>query len=43
MDKEEPLKLELIDFLESIRSKKEPLVTGEDGLEALRMCELALE
>ncbi|MBU0898504.1 MAG: hypothetical protein KJ613_01675, partial [Nanoarchaeota archaeon] len=35
MEGEEPLKLEIENFLESIRENKEPLVTGEDGLNAI--------
>jgi UDP-N-acetylglucosamine 3-dehydrogenase len=38
--KSEPLKEELKDFISSIKSNKQPLVSGEDGLKAL---ELALE
>ncbi len=34
---EEPLKLELQSFLECIRSGKKAVVSGEDGLEALKM------
>jgi len=33
----EPLKCEIIDFLEAINSKKRPLVSGEDGLEAVKI------
>lgn len=33
--KEEPLKLEIMQFLECIEKNKKPLVTGEDGLSAL--------
>jgi UDP-N-acetylglucosamine 3-dehydrogenase len=32
---EEPLKLELADFIESVRKDRPPLVSGEDGLQAL--------
>ena len=38
--KSEPLKEELKDFISCIKSNKQPLVSGEDGLKAL---ELALE
>jgi UDP-N-acetylglucosamine 3-dehydrogenase len=34
--KEEPLKLELENFIGSVKSGREPLVTGEDGLSVLR-------
>lgn len=45
--KEEPLKLELLDFLSSLESNKKlnsdfPLVTGEDGLAAIGMAEASL-
>lgn len=38
----EPLYLELENFTSSIQNKKEPLVTGQDGLTALQVCEAAL-
>lgn len=40
---DEPLKLELAHFVEAVSEKKEPLITGLDGLEALRIAEAALE
>lgn len=40
--KEEPLKRELEDFLDAIRGKREPLVTGEDAVETLKVAEAAL-
>ena len=40
---EEPLKLELIDFLESVENKKKPLVTGPEALEAVRIVEAGLK
>ncbi len=40
---EEPLKNELLDFLKSIESGKKPLVTGEEGLETLRVAQAAVE
>jgi UDP-N-acetylglucosamine 3-dehydrogenase len=40
---QEPLKRELLDFLESIRTGRDPLVTGSDGLEAIRVIEGAQE
>ena len=33
--KDEPLKLELMHFLDCVKNKKQPLTTGEDGLHAL--------
>ncbi len=41
--KEEPLRLELQDFLAAIREKRPPLVTGEDAIETLRVAEAAIE
>jgi len=38
---EEPLKRELVDFLEAIRDGKDPLVTGEDGLRSLQIAKAA--
>jgi len=38
----EPLYLELSDFTSAILEKRSPSVTGEDGLQALRVCEAAL-
>ncbi len=38
--KEEPLKLELQDFIECVRAKRTPLVSGESAKRAL---DLALE
>ena len=40
---DEPLKRELTHFVNAIREKKQPLVTGMDGLEALRIAEAALQ
>jgi len=39
---QEPLKLELQHFVQSIQSNKEPLVSGSDGLKALEIAEAAL-
>ena len=36
--KSEPLKNELIHFMECVEGKAKPIVTGEDALEALRSC-----
>ena len=41
--KEEPLKLELLDFLTAARDKRAPLVSGEDAVETLRVAEAAME
>ncbi len=41
--KEEPLKLELRDFLEAVTGRKEPLVDGEAGYEVLKTALAALE
>jgi UDP-N-acetylglucosamine 3-dehydrogenase len=43
LKKQEPLKNELLDFLEAIEKRKKPLVTGEDGVEAVRIAQAALE
>jgi len=37
--RDEPLKRELEDFVRAIRDKRAPLVTGEDGLRALKMAQ----
>ncbi len=39
--KKEPLKLELEDFLTSIKNNSTPLVSGEDGLRAVKLAEEA--
>lgn len=36
--KEEPLKLEILSFIKSVREDKKPLVTGEEALESLKIC-----
>jgi predicted dehydrogenase len=36
---EEPLKRELADFVEAIRARRAPAVTGEDGLRALALAQ----
>ncbi len=41
--KEEPLRRELEDFLTAVRQKGDPLVTGADALETLRVAEAAME
>ena len=40
---EEPLKMELESFVQSILDDKPPKVTGYDGLEALKVCEAAIK
>jgi UDP-N-acetylglucosamine 3-dehydrogenase len=40
---QEPLKLELLNFAECILEKKKPLVTGTDGVKALKIAEAALQ
>jgi len=42
VQKEEPLKRELEDFLGAIREKRPPLVPGGDAIETLRVCEAAV-
>jgi predicted dehydrogenase len=37
--KEEPLKRELADFVDAVRSGREPLVTGEQGRRALSLAQ----
>ena len=39
----EPLTLELESFVNSVLEDRPPVVSGEDGLQALRICEAALE
>ncbi len=41
--KEEPLRRELADFLDAVREKRPPLVSGEDALETLRVAICATE
>ncbi len=43
LKREEPLRRELANFLEAIEKKKKPLVTGEDGLAAVKIAKAALE
>jgi len=40
---QEPLKLELQHFADCILKKKQPLITGIDGLKALQIAEAALK
>ncbi len=41
--REEPLKLELEDFLAAVRDHRAPLVAGSDAVETLRVAEAAIE
>lgn len=43
VEKQEPLKLELKSFIESVQKGERPLVSGEDGLLALRMAMKLIE
>ncbi len=43
LKKTEPLRLELEDFLNAVRSGKKPLVDGRDGMETLRVALAAVE
>jgi len=42
LQKREPLRLELDDFLAAIREKRQPLVSGRDAVETLRVAEAAI-
>jgi predicted dehydrogenase len=41
--REEPLKRELEDFVRAVRDKRAPLVSGEDGLRALKLAQAIAE
>ena len=41
--REEPLRRELMDFISAINDKKEPLVSGKDGLMAVKIAQAALK
>jgi UDP-N-acetylglucosamine 3-dehydrogenase len=43
MQTEEPLKLELENFIETVREDRAPLPSGEDALRAIQICDAALE
>jgi len=43
IDKEEPLKLELLHFINCVRHDKEPLISGEDGKHALEVALAAID
>ncbi len=36
--REEPLKLEILNFIESVRENREPLISGEEALRSLKIC-----
>jgi len=40
LEREEPLKLELVDFLNYVINNEEPLVNGENGIRAVQMAEM---
>jgi predicted dehydrogenase len=39
IEKEEPLRSELVDFVSALQARRRPLVSGEDGLAALELAE----
>ncbi len=39
VQQEEPLKRELEDFIDAVRTRRPPVVTGEDGRRALALAE----
>ena len=41
--KEEPLKLEIIDFLKCMERKQKPKVSGQEGMEAIKLSEAVLQ
>lgn len=41
--KKEPLMNEQVDFLEAVLNKTRPLVTGDDGLQTIKVCTAAIE
>ncbi|HEC89508.1 MAG TPA: hypothetical protein ENI44_02870 [Thermoplasmatales archaeon] len=43
LEKKEPLRNEIEDFVDAIRQNREPLVTGNDGLMALKIARAAIE
>ncbi len=43
LKKQEPLKNEHEDFIRAIETKTQPLISGRDGMETLRVCQAALE
>lgn len=43
MKRQEPLRLELEDFVDAVQWRQKPFVTGEEGAENMRVCEKILE
>ena len=43
LEKKEPLRNEIEDFINAITNNKRPLASGEDGLVALKVAEAATE
>ena len=43
IEKEEPLKRELADFVAAVRERRSPAVSGEDGLRALKLAQWITE
>ena len=43
LEKREPLRNEIVDFIAAVEHGKNPLVSGEDGLQALRIAEAAAQ
>ncbi len=41
--RQEPLRRELQDFVDSIKDRREPMVNGEDGLKSMKVAEAALK
>ena len=41
--KQEPLKLEIENFIEAVKNGRDPLVTGEDGLEVLKIASRVMD
>ena len=43
LKRDEPLRRELVNFIDAIKSREKPLVTGEDGLAAVKIAQAAME
>ena len=43
VEKDEPLRAELMDFVQALASRRRPLVSGEDGLAALQLAEMVVQ
>jgi predicted dehydrogenase len=43
IDKAEPLRVELESFIECVRTRKRPLVSGEEGRDALKVASQIVE